>query len=214
MIALFTLLLSCAEPPPIPPPPTTTTVAGACQLCLFQRNGERMDIARRMLWPKTTQDVQFGHCFACLHCPGDGGTSGCLGFSPADLDAPEYQVQPGRIYADTDQGWSRVDCVPLLTQHANHIWQYAIDYDDTHSYQVINRQGGRSCLGFCEDIAEAAGLAPRTWAGDLTIPGGMRFDGATVQLRRPIAIDALGFTRSLVAPSPSTEDMEAPPAAP
>ena len=183
--AVLLLLLSCAATPPLSERLAAASVRHSCQLCIFQRDGRLPDILRRLIWKVPVEDIEFGHCFACIRCPGEDGLSDCRGFSPADLDAAEYPPQPGRVYNDSTDAWSRVDCRPLLPSQAEVLWRYARTYADLHPYQVINKKGGRSCLGFCADVAAAAGMPPRHWAGDLTVPGAMRFPDATFSLREP-----------------------------
>ena len=81
---------------------------------------------------------------------------------------------------------------------AERLWLYARSYADQHPYQVINKKGGRSCLGFCADVAAAAGMPPRHWAGDLTVPGAMRFPDATFSLQDPEGLSAVELTSAIV----------------
>ena len=39
-----------------------------------------------------------------------------------------------------------------------------------------------SCLGYCTDVADALGVTSVRWAGDLTVPGALRFPDAPLQL--------------------------------
>ena len=195
---MLLLLLSCAATPPLSERLEAASVRHSCQLCIFQRDGTLPDILRRLIWKVPVEDVEFGHCFACIRCPGEDGLSDCRGFSPADLDAAEYPPQPGHIYNDATDAWTRADCRPLLPMQAERLWLYARSYADQHPYQVINKKGGRSCLGFCADVAAAAGMPPRHWAGDLTVPGAMRFPDATFSLQAPEGLSAIELTSSIV----------------
>jgi len=195
---VIALLVSCAATPTGVEHIAKAAVTDSCQLCIFQRDGALSDILRRLIWEVPADDIEFGHCFACIRCPGDDGLSDCRGFSPVDLDAPEYPPQPGRLYMDSVDPWSRVDCRPLLPGQAERLWDYALGYDTETPYQVINKQGGRSCLGFCADVAAAAGMPPRARAGDLTLPGAMRFPDATFSLDAPNDMTAEALTGALV----------------
>ncbi len=197
-VLLLPILLSCAVAPPVTERIEAAAVVESCQLCIFQRDGELPDILRRLIWEVPVDDIEFGHCFACVRCPGDDGLSDCRGFSPVDLDAPEFPPQPGRLYIDSVDPWSRVDCRPLLPGQAERLWDYALGYDEAHPYQVINKKGGRSCLGFCADVAAAAGMPGRARVGDLTMPGAMRFPDATFSLDEPNDMTAEELTGALV----------------
>ena len=193
------LLLACSAKPPISERIAAATVVESCQVCIFQRDGELGSILKRLLRDAPVEEVEFGHCFACLSCPGEEGISECQGFSPADLNAAEYPPQPGRLYNDTDETWTRVDCRPVLPGQAERLWRYAQTYPDLNPYQVINKKG-RSCLGFCEDIASAIDMPPAHWAGNLTVPGAMRFPDATLSLSASTGQTPLEFTDALVGP--------------
>ncbi|MFT5679190.1 MAG: hypothetical protein ACI8RZ_000094 [Myxococcota bacterium] len=195
---MLLLLLTCAATPPVPERIAAAAVTESCQLCIFQRDGALSDILKRLIWEVPVEDIEFGHCFACVRCPGEDGLSDCRGFSPVDLDAAEYPPQPGHLYLDDTDPWTRVDCRPLLPGQAERLWSYALSYDDEHPYQVINKKGGRSCLGFCADVAAAAGMSPRQRAGDLTVPGAMRFPDATFSLDAPNEMTAAELTDALV----------------
>ena len=195
---MLLLLLSCAATPPLPERLEAASVTESCQLCIFQRDGVLVDILRRLIWEVPMEEIEFGHCFACIRCPGEGGLSDCRGFSPADLDAAEYPAQPGHLYNDTEDPWTRVDCRPLLPTQAERLWRYVQTYAELHPYQVLNKKGGRSCLGFCADVATAAGMPPVHWAGDLTVPGAMRFPDATFSLSEPGSVDPIDLTTALI----------------
>lgn len=199
---MLLIFLSCAATPPLSERLAAASVRDSCQLCIFQRDGALPDILRRLIWKVPVDDIEFGHCFACIRCPGEDGLSDCRGFSPSDLDAAEYPPQPGTLYNDATDPWTRVDCRPLLPGQAEHLWRYARSYAEQHPYQVINKKGGRSCLGFCADVAAAAGMPPQHWAGDLTVPGAMRFPNATFSLRDPEGHLATEVTSALVRTDP------------
>jgi hypothetical protein len=200
MSLLTPLLLpaGCAASPPLSDRIDAAAVVSSCQLCIFQRDGDLSDILRRLLREAPVEEIEFGHCFACIRCPGVDGLSDCRGFSPADLDAAEYPPQPGHLYNDAADPWTRADCRPLLPGQAERLWAYALSYDEQHPYQVINRRDGRSCLGFCADVAAAAGMPPTHWAGDLTVPGRLRFPDATFSLQSPGDLTAAQLTDALV----------------
>ena len=191
-------LLACATSPPLPERLEAAVVQDACQLCIFQRNGSRADILRRMARTIETDEVNFGHCFACIRCPGEGAAADCRGFSPMNLDIPAYPAQPGFMYRDNTEAWDRVDCMPILPRQAEALLRYTLSYAEENTYQVINRQGGRSCMGFCEDIATAAGMPPALRSGNLTVPGAMRFPDAVFQMNEPADMTPAELTRSLL----------------
>ena len=83
---------------------------------------------------------------------------------------------------DRNERWAQASCTGLTREEAAAVAAKIYDYDEQNRYQVLNR-GGRSCLGFCEDIAAEAGLEPLLPLGDFTLAGDLGFPGAPVQLR-------------------------------
>ncbi len=149
-----------------------------CQICVFQREGSAWDILRRGIGGANVpnEEVSFGHCFACVQCPGAWFPT-CRGWWPADPDGGDYEGDEGRIYEDMDEDWDRVSCAALSRAAAAEVEAAMEDYEAAHTYQVTNRDGARSCTGFCTDIADIAGLRWSAWMGDYTVPGGLRFYG-------------------------------------
>lgn len=149
-----------------------------CQLCVFQRDGSAWDILRRGIGGDDVpnEEVSFGHCFTCVQCPGAWFPT-CRGWWPADPDGGDYEGDEGRIYDDMDEEWGMVSCASLSREEAARVERAMETYEETHTYQVTNNDGARSCTGFCTDIADVAGLRWFSWMGDYTIPGDIRFYG-------------------------------------
>lgn len=193
---MLLLWLACARsmPPSEADAAAQAAVPGLCQVCFFQREGELDTILRRAVRGKSVplSEVEFGHCFACVRCPGEDAPSGCRGWSPASQETADFSPQPGRVFDEQDEIWTRADCIPVLPSQASPVWRFMQDYGEPPLYQVINR-GGRSCLGYCTDVADALGVTSVRWAGDLTVPGALRFPDAPLQLapRTPQAPMAL-----------------------
>lgn len=167
-LALYPTMLTTA-----PEVPQSTD---ECVACVFQRKGNLPYILRRAIHESgPDENLTFGHCFVCLRCPQPGNAEPipwCRGWWPADPDGGDYEGDDGRIYADEEEAWDRVDCIPISKTESQTIKSYVYNYGKTHDYQVVN-QGARSCLGYCSDVLSQIGWPHDFPLGDFTIPSGM-----------------------------------------
>ena len=123
------------------------------------------------------ENQTFGHCFVCVRCPQNGNENPipyCRGWWPADPNGGDYEGDGGVINSDETEDWDRIDCISLSSIESQKIKTTIYNYGTKNDYQVINN-GGRSCLGYCSDIASVVGLPHELKWNDYTIPGDMRF---------------------------------------
>lgn len=157
-------------------PPEVIQQGDDCLACIFQRKGNLPYILRRAIHESgPDENLTFGHCFVCLRCPqpeNEEAIPWCRGWWPSDPDGGDYEGDDGRIYADEEEQWDKVDCIPIRQEEAMTIKTYVATYGQHHDYQVIN-QGARSCLGYCSDVLNQIGWEHRLPLGDFTIPGSM-----------------------------------------
>jgi len=184
VVTFIWLLATCARSNAPPVAAEVAVEAPACGICLLQRPGDLPAILRRAVGGASvpTEDIAFGHCFVCTQCPGEI-TPTCHGWWPEDPAGGDYEGDDGLLQADADEVWTTARCAPASPGEVETVRDFVARYDAEHTYQVINRQGGRSCLGFCIDVADQVSLSPRARAGDLTIPGNLRLRGATLSLK-------------------------------
>ena len=144
-----------------------------CSVCMFQRDGNPLYILRRAIHESGPSEEQtFGHCYVCSICPWDTQPY-CNGWWPADPDGGDYEGDEGKLLSDPDERWDSVSCMPATEAAVESLRAMLMEYSENHRYQVIN-QGGRSCLGFCEDVAAHLDWSIELPLGDKTIPGGLR----------------------------------------
>lgn len=145
-----------------------------CLACILQRKGNLAYIIRRAIHQSgPDENVTFGHCFVCIRCPGDP-IDYCRGWWPSDPAGGDYEGDDGRLVLDDDEIWSKASCQAISLQQSRDLRDYLSTYASQNRYQVINRNA-RSCLGFCADVADQLKWKYRLNAGDLTIPGRMKF---------------------------------------
>ena len=149
-----------------------------CQVCVFQRNSDLSSVFLRLLpfSSPPSEDVAFGHCFICVHCVGSGMPN-CFGWWPEDPDGGDYEGDNGQLQSDQNEYWQSASCSAIEEDMANSILNSIQTYPQNNRYQVLN-VGGRSCLGFCYDILNNAGLKP-------IIPYWNASTAGTLQLKEP-----------------------------
>ena len=172
--ALIPLLLTFAPAQGPTPAPAPGVGDAPCLVCFFQREANLLYILQRAMEATDApgENESFGHCFVCVHCEG-AGLPDCRGWWPAEPEGHDYEGDPGRLVDDYDEVWERVDCVGMPRAEAEAFRGWMLSYSERETYQVINRGGGRSCLGFCTDAADAVGQPWVASMGDLTAPGAL-----------------------------------------
>lgn len=177
----FSIALSSIMAPSVRPIPQPRGDGESCTACFFQRRANVPYILRRAIHESGPDENQtFGHCFVCLRCEQPGNDEPipyCRGWWPADPEGGDYEGDDGIIQADQDEIWHRADCVSVTPKQVLTLRQYIYGYGQTEDYQVIN-QGGRSCLGYCSDVADVLNVPTVAVWGDYTIPGDLLFPTA------------------------------------
>ena len=155
---------------------TEPVATAECGVCFFQRPGNLAYIMRRAIGGPHVPSANstFGHCFVCTQCVGDTKAD-CRGWWPQDPSGGDYEGDDGQILNDDDEAWTSGQCHEISRREVHQIAHYIDDYTQRTSYQVINRSGGRGCLGFCVDVADQVGMRSVAPVGNLTIPGRLRF---------------------------------------
>ncbi len=159
----------------------SVAVSDNCVACFIQRDANLPYIIRRAIHESGPDENQtFGHCFVCLRCPQEGNEQPipyCRGWWPADPDGGDYDGDGGVINSDETEQWDRMDCISISKTESQQIRTVIYNYGTNYDYQVLNK-GGRSCLGYCADVAEVIQLPHQLSLGNYTIPGDMYFPSA------------------------------------
>ena len=156
-----------------------------CMACFFQRDGHLPYILRRYIHESSgpDPDYTFGHCLVCIQCPGNLFPV-CHGWWPSDPAGADYEGDDGLLREDNAEKWHHGICQSIPRSRAIQSTSYLQRYADNNTYQVINQNGSRSCLGFCEDAAQQLDIDYWLPMGDLTIPGDMKFPRAAIRFRQ------------------------------
>jgi hypothetical protein len=108
----------------------------------------------------------------------------CFGWWPSEPSGADYEGDQGHLRVDNKEKWGHGSCQSISVSKASTAIDYLLAYEANNEYQVINK-GGRSCLGFCEDISNELDFNHTLPMGDLTIPGDMSFPHAALQFNQP-----------------------------
>jgi hypothetical protein len=154
--------------------PVTEVSEKQCLACILQRKGSLPYILRRAIHQSgPDENLTFGHCFVCIRCPNDPEDY-CRGWWPSDPDGGDYEGDDGSIATDENETWNKASCQEISITESKNLRVYLAEYEENNQYQVLNRNA-RSCLGFCSDVAMQLQWKYRLRAGNLTIPGNMKF---------------------------------------
>ena len=171
-----------------------------CTACFFQRNANLLYILRRAIHESGPDENQtFGHCFVCVRCPQPGNGEPipyCRGWWPSDPSGGDYEGDGGVIQADHDEQWHKADCISIPKEKALALRSYIYGYGQHNDYQVIN-QGGRSCLGYCTDVANVLDFKTVHAWGNYTIPGDMQIPTAQWHQSRRTELLPSEFTNQI-----------------
>ena len=172
-----------------------------CRLCIFQRHGSLSNITHLTLTGdyKGHDDQTFGHCFFCIHCT-DLDSPACFGWWPSDPDGGNFEGDEGRLQPDARERWDKAECVSIQADQANTIMSGLDDYPSQHSYQVLN-YGGRSCLGFCEDVLKMVNLSVYYPFGQLTIAGDLKLRQPSITIQNGDNSEAESLLDAILEPS-------------
>ena len=147
---------------------------------MFQRDGNPLYILRRAIHESGPSEEQtFGHCYVCSICPGTPTPIATAGGQQTPMVAI-MRVRRAVIGPRRALGFGH--CMPATEAAVESLRAMLMEYSENHRYQVIN-QGGRSCLGFCEDVAAHLDWSIELPLGDRTIPGDLHFYSQSTTVR-------------------------------